>query len=241
MIAGVDVARVRADNPGPLTLTGTNTWLFGRDPCWVVDPGPLLDDHVEAVLAEAARRGGVGGIALTHDHLDHVEALDALRARLGDPPVAAAGSLGPLRAVPTPGHSPDSVSWLADDVAVAFTGDAVLGEGSVFVFSQLGEYLAALEGLRARRLALLLPGHGEPVLDPAARIGELIEHRLDRERRLVAALDRGARSVDELLDGAWSDAPAALRPAALVTLAAHLDKLAAEGRLPDGVQRPSWG
>lgn len=237
MIAGVDVALVRAANPGPLTLTGTNTWLLGRDPCWIVDPGPALDAHLDAVAAEAAARGGAGGIAITHDHIDHVEGLDALRARLGGGvEVAADGRLGPLVAVSTPGHSPDSVTWLAGDVA--FTGDAVLGTGSVFVWSQLGEYLAALEGLRARRLRLLLPGHGDPVLDPDARIGELIAHRLDRERRLLAALDRGARSVDELLDDAWSDAPPDLRPAATVTLAAHLDKLDAEGRLPAGVQRP---
>jgi glyoxylase-like metal-dependent hydrolase (beta-lactamase superfamily II) len=117
----------------------------------------------------------------------------------------------------------------------------VLGEGSVFVSGQLGEYLEALEGLRRRGLTLLLPGHGDPVTEPAQRIGALIEHRLDRERRLVAALDRGARSVDQLLDDAWSDAPAALRAPAALSLAAHLDKLEAEGRLPEGVERPPPG
>jgi glyoxylase-like metal-dependent hydrolase (beta-lactamase superfamily II) len=85
---------------------------------------------------------------------------------------------------------------------------------------------------------VLLPGHGPPVHDPAAKLDQYIAHRLDRERRLVAALDAGARTVDELLDQVWDDAPAALRPAAAVTLAAHLDKLADEGRLPTGVERP---
>ena len=75
--------------------------------------------------------------------------------------------------------------------------------------------------------------------DPAAKLDEYVEHRLARERALLAALAAGARSVDELLDAAWSDAPAMLRPAAAVTLAAHLDKLADEGRLPEGVERPS--
>src|SRR5215217_7624 len=74
-----DIALIRAGNPGPFTLDGTNTWIVGCDPCWVVDPGPALDEHVAAVLAEAARRGGIGGIALTHDHPDHAEAIAPIR------------------------------------------------------------------------------------------------------------------------------------------------------------------
>ena len=247
------MALVRAANPGPLTLTGTNTWVVGRNPCWVIDPGPALDAHVEAVLAETARRGGVGGIALTHDHADHVEATEALRAAAGDPPVAAArhpadvapgdgARFGPLRAVATPGHAPDHLAFVAG--RVAFTGDAVLGAGSVCVAPDpgaLAAYLAALRRLRTLDLALLCPGHG-PVVDvPAAALDALLAHRLDRERRLVAALEAGARGEDELLDRVWDDVPAALRRAAAATLAAHLDKLADEGRLPAGVQRPGPG
>jgi glyoxylase-like metal-dependent hydrolase (beta-lactamase superfamily II) len=237
LIAGFDLARVRAHNPGPLTLTGTNTYVIGRDPCWIVDPGPRVDAHLDAVAAEAATRGWAGGIALTHDHADHVEGLGGLLERLGPIAVATSGELGPLWALPAPGHTPDSVVWLWD--RVAFSGDAVLGEGSVFVSGRLREYLAALERLRGMELALLLPGHGKAVLDPAARVGELIAHRQARERRLLAALDAGARSTDELLDAAWDDAPAALRDVAAITLAAHLGKLAEEGRLPAGVQDPS--
>ena len=130
--------------------------------------------HLDAVVAEAQARGGAGGIAITHGHIDHVEGLDALGERLGGPPVAVAGRLGPLTAVRTPGHSTDSMTWIWGSVAC--TGDAVLGEGSVFVSAQLGEYLEALEGLRTRGLTLLLPGHGDPVTEPARRIGALIEH-----------------------------------------------------------------
>jgi glyoxylase-like metal-dependent hydrolase (beta-lactamase superfamily II) len=89
-------------------------------------------------------------------------------------------------------------------------------------------------------LALLCPGHGPVVEDPHAKIGEYLAHRRDRERRVIAALDDGKRSVEELLDEVWDDAPAVLRPAAAVTLAAHLDKLEEEGRLPEGVERPKW-
>src|SRR5215210_4032746 len=89
-LAAHDIQQVTADNAGPFTLRGTNTWLFGRDPCWVVDPGPELPVHVERVLADARDRGGIGGIAITHDPADHIGAVAALRAAAGDPPVGAA-------------------------------------------------------------------------------------------------------------------------------------------------------
>src|SRR5215210_6297045 len=89
-LADHGIARLRADNPSPYTLDGTNTWVIGREPAWVVDPGPALDAHLAAVAAEVAARGGAGGIALTHDHDDHAEGVEALRERLGGPPVAAA-------------------------------------------------------------------------------------------------------------------------------------------------------
>ena len=81
--AVIEIERILAPNPGPLTLTGTNTWVVGRDPAWVVDPGPAIESHVDAVAAAVAARGGAGGIALTHGHVDHEEALPALRERLG--------------------------------------------------------------------------------------------------------------------------------------------------------------
>ena len=251
-LAEHDVGLVQADNPGPFTLEGTNTWLVGREPCWVVDPGPDDRAHVEAVLAAARDRGGIAGIALTHDHRDHAGATEALRRRAGVPIVAAArftgadtrvgdgDRLGPLRALATPGHAPDHLAFVAG--RALFSGDAVLGRGSVFVAPDPGAlsgYLRALERLAGLDLAVICPGHGPPVLDPQAKLAEYREHRLDRERRLVAALDAGRRGVEELLDAAWSDVPAALRPAAAVTLAAHIDKLEEEGRLPEGVERPA--
>jgi glyoxylase-like metal-dependent hydrolase (beta-lactamase superfamily II) len=254
-----DVALVRADNPSPLTLTGTNTWLVGRDPCWVVDPGPAdLPEHVEAVLAAAAERGGVGGVALTHGHGDHAGAARAVVAAAGGgvPLLAAAwegatarigegDSAGPLlEAIAVPGHATDHLCFALAGGAACLTGDAVLGAGSVFIAPDPGAlrgYLDGLERLRARGFARLLPGHGPIVEDADAKLGEYIGHRLDRERRLVEALDAGARSIDALLDAAWSDAPPELRLPATVTLFAHLDKLAEEGLLPDGIEeRPEW-
>ncbi len=248
-----DVALVHADNPGPFTLSGTNTWIVGRDPCWIVDPGPQLEEHVEHVLAEARRRGGAAGIALTHDHDDHCGAAAAVRAGAGGIPAGAArwegadvvlgdgDAFGPLEVVATPGHATDHLAFVTGKVC--FTGDAVLAQSSVFVAPDPGAlrgYLAALARLRAMNLELLCTGHGPPVQDPAALLDRYLAHRADRERRLLAALDEGLRSVEELLARAWHDAPASLRLAATATLLAHLDKLDEEGRLPDGVQRPQW-
>jgi glyoxylase-like metal-dependent hydrolase (beta-lactamase superfamily II) len=241
-LADLDVALVRADNPSPLTLTGTNTYVVGRGPAWVIDPGPDLDAHVCAVLAEVDARGGLGGIALTHGHADHSGAV----ARLPSVPVvqgaADGAAVGPLEAIALPGHAPDHVCFALGEVC--FTGDAVLGSGSVFIAPDpgaMGAYLAGLERLRARRFALLAPGHGPLIEDAEGKLTEYLEHRLDRERRLVAALDGGARSIDALLDAAWDDVPDTLRLPATVTLFAHLDKLADEGRVPPGVEeRPEW-
>ncbi len=246
-----EIVGIRAPNPGPFTLSGTNSWIVGRRPAWLVDPGPALEEHVGALAVEIDRRGGLGGIALTHDHPDHTEAVPAIRARYPGAPLAAARGevevvlaegdrFGPLEALATPGHAPDHLAFVTGTAAL--TGDAVLGEGSVFIAPDpgaLAAYLEGLERLGRRRLDVLCPGHGPPVRDPRAKLAEYIAHRLDRERRLLTALEHGKRSVDELLDEAWSEVPAQLRPAAAVTLAAHLDKLADEGRLPDGVERPS--
>jgi glyoxylase-like metal-dependent hydrolase (beta-lactamase superfamily II) len=232
-LAAHGIELVRADNPGRLTLSGTNTWIVGR---WVVDPGPALDGHLEAVAAAVGGRGGAEGIALTHDHADHAEGVDGLLARVGGdvPVVSARGGavdgdvVGPLRVLALPGHSDDHLAFVAG--LAAFTGDAVLGEGSVFVASQLAAYLRGLRALRALDLDVLCPGHGPPVWDVRAKLDGYLEHRAERERLLISALERGLRTEDELLDAAWGDAPPELRQFAALSLRAHLEKLRSEGR-----------
>jgi glyoxylase-like metal-dependent hydrolase (beta-lactamase superfamily II) len=232
-LAAFDIALVRAANPGPFTLSGTNTWVLGREPAWVIDPGPALPEHLDAVAAEVAARGGTGGIALTHDHADHAEGVEPLQERLGgDVPVLSGRGgdvFGPLRVLELPGHSDDHLAFVAG--RAAFTGDAVLGEGSVFVTGRLSAYLDGLRRLRELDLAVICPGHGPPVWDPRAKLDEYLAHRLGRERRLLEALDRGVSGEDELLDAVWDDAPPALRDAAAVTLRAHLEKLRDERKI----------
>jgi glyoxylase-like metal-dependent hydrolase (beta-lactamase superfamily II) len=220
------VIRVRAPNPSALTLDGTNSYVVGR---WIVDPGPSIPSHVDAVWRAA--NDGIEGVVLTHSHADHSEA-----AELFDAPASLprdGETIGPFTAIATPGHSADSVCLLFG--RVCFTGDTVLGEGSVFIApgeGSLSAYLDSLRRLRALDLEVLCPGHGPYVPDPAAKLDEYIAHRLERERRLIAALESGLRSFDELLDAAWSEVPEPLRPAARLTLEAHLEKLRDEERLP---------
>jgi glyoxylase-like metal-dependent hydrolase (beta-lactamase superfamily II) len=231
------VTRVRAPNPSPLTLDGTNTYIVAR---WVVDPGPDDSGHLDAVIA-AAGDPGIDGIVLTHSHPDHAAGAPALADRAGVAVTRPSGGerVGPFEAIATPGHSPDHVSLLWG--RVLFSGDMVLGEGSVFVGGGDGSMAAYLDSLR-RLLELdldaICPGHGPVVWDPRAKLEEYLTHRLERERLVLEALAAGAATRDEVLDRAWSDvdldAVPYLRMAAGLTLDAHLDKLAAEGRLPDG-------
>jgi glyoxylase-like metal-dependent hydrolase (beta-lactamase superfamily II) len=256
------VERIRASNAGLLTLSGTNTYLVGS-PAWVVDPGPDESAHLERVWLAAQARGGVAGIALTHGHVDHAGGAARMRERSGAPlgakaPGPASDSafrepqvegltldvelgegdrFGPFEVLETPGHALDHLSFLWE--RTVFVGDTVLGEGSVFIPPEphaLRNYLDSLRKLQSLELSALCPGHGPIVRDPQAKLAEYLEHRLDRERRLREALQRGLRSREELLDYAWSDVPSELRPAAALTLEAHLQKLGEEGSLPvDGL------
>jgi glyoxylase-like metal-dependent hydrolase (beta-lactamase superfamily II) len=229
------VTRVRAANPSPMTLDGTNTYVVAG---WVVDPGPDDETHLRAVLDAAG--GAVAGIVLTHDHLDHSEGVERLAALAGGVPVKHPGAgddAGPFDVLPSPGHSTDSVCLI--HARVCFSGDTILGEGSVFVpggGGGLAAYLGALERLLDLELEAICPGHGPVVWDPRERIAHYIAHRLERERKVLAAIAGGARTNDEILERAWDDAPIdtvpVLRTAAAATLEAHLEKLREEGRLP---------
>ena len=229
------VRRVRAPNPSPMTLDGTNTYVVAG---WVVDPGPAEEGHIEAV--EAAAGGAIEGVVLTHSHPDHSEAAAPLAERAGGVPIVlpdGGAQVGPFRAIATPGHSPDHVCLLLG--RLCFAGDTVMGRGSVFIppgEGSLASYLDSLRVLLELDLEVLCPGHGPYVRDPRAKLREYLEHRLERERLLLDALEGGARSEGELIRRAWSDAPAALYAATSLTLRAHLEKLALEGRLPDDLE-----
>ena len=217
-----------------MTLDGTNTYVVAG---WIVDPGPDDEAHLSAVLEAAG--GTVEGIVLTHDHFDHAAGAERLAAMAGGVRLRHPGAgdeAGPFEAVPTPGHSRDSVCLLHS--GVCFSGDTILGEGSVFIPGDgggLARYLDSLERLLTLDIEVVCPGHGPVVWEAQERISHYIEHRLEREQKVLAAIEAGASTHEEILDRAWDDAPIdtvpMLRAAAAATLDAHLDKLRAEGRL----------
>jgi glyoxylase-like metal-dependent hydrolase (beta-lactamase superfamily II) len=229
-----------------MSLEGTNTYVVGRDPAVVIDPGPEDAGHIEAVREAAERRGGIGTLLLTHGHSDHSGGVELL----GIEPVRPADgeTVDGLRAIATPGHARDHMCFLlpkaapgreAEEAAsyVCFTGDLILGEGSSIVPTRelggsLADYMDSLRRLAKLDLDLLYPGHGPLVEQPQEKITEYLEHRSDRQRRLEAALERGERSRAALVAEVWDDVPEQLRPAAAVAMQAHLEMLEDEGRLP---------
>lgn len=247
--SGRDLVRIRAHNPGPMTLSGTNTYVVGRDPAYVIDPGPDDEAHIDAVRAEGKARSGIAGVLLTHSHADHSAGVESLGAPLlwgavsstdethwqPDPDTRPANEAPPaFEVVPTPGHAADHACFVWQDVC--FCGDLILGEGSTIVPPEafggsLADYLRSLERVRDLGASLFAPGHGEWIKDPGAKIDEYVAHRAEREHKLVAALDSGERSRRALVETAWDDVPAPLRRAAAMAMQAHLEKLEAEGRV----------
>jgi glyoxylase-like metal-dependent hydrolase (beta-lactamase superfamily II) len=230
------VLRIVAPNPGPMTLEGTNTYLYGADPCVVIDPGVEDEGHLEAIRGAAAERGGIGLVLLTHSHGDHSGGADRLGAEVVLP--GGGETHAGLRALATPGHAADHVCFLSAD-GVCFSGDLVLGLGSTIVppgGNSLAAFMDSLALLAAEEIELMAPGHGPWIEDPAAKLAEYVEHREMRERRLLAALDRGERSRAALLAEAWDDIPLELLPMAAMAMESHLEKLEGEGRLPGDLE-----
>jgi glyoxylase-like metal-dependent hydrolase (beta-lactamase superfamily II) len=228
------VTLLRAPNPGPMTLDGTNTWVLGEHRV-VIDPGPADDGHLAAIAAHAP----IDTILLTHGHADHVEGAARLSEMLGGVPVIgfdAAHCVGaqPLRGVPgeeiaglqvifTPGHTGDSVSYRTRDVV--FSGDTILGRGTTVVAwpdGDLGDYLASLRRLRAHGPVPILPGHGPALADCSVAAAYYLEHRLARLEQVRAARVAGAETAEQVVRVVYADVDPVLWPAAEWSVRAQL-------------------
>lgn len=245
--------RIRADNPSPMTLTGTNTYLIGAaggGDLAVVDPGPRLPAHRAAIDAAVADRGGrVAAVVITHHHPDHAEAVgwadewDAPALAFDPGRVAGAEHLAHGERAPVPGvelvahhlpgHSSDHLCVEVRGTGVVLSGDHVLGDGTTVIYwpdGDLTQYLASLRQLRTLDPRALYPGHGEVVDDPVGRVDALLEHRAERTDQILAALAAGRATVEAIVGRVYPELPVALHPAAGRSVSAHLAALERDGR-----------
>jgi glyoxylase-like metal-dependent hydrolase (beta-lactamase superfamily II) len=237
---------VRAPNPGPMTLDGTNTWVLrgaGAQAAVVIDPGPLDEGHLRA----AGGHGPVALVLLTHRHPDHAEGARRF-AEITGAPVAAADPAYCLGAEPladgqtldvaglrvtvlaTPGHTSDSVCFVVGAEAV-LTGDTVLGRGTTVVEHPdgvLADYLASLERIAALGTVPLLPGHGPVLPDATAVARDYLDHRRMRLAQVSAALDAGARTAGDVVRRVYADVDPRVWPAAEASVRAQLVYLGRE-------------
>jgi glyoxylase-like metal-dependent hydrolase (beta-lactamase superfamily II) len=247
----VAIKRVVAPNPGPMTLTGTNTYLISDSSgnLAAVDPGPDdLPQHLDAILSAAAEMGTLTTVLVTHRHLDHLPAAVPLCQRTGaqlvghkdlpgvqravadDEPV-----FGSLRALETPGHTRESLCFWDAQANILFTGDLVAGAGTVVVDDQpgaLSDYLASLERLLTLQPRTIYPGHGPIVEDGPAKLQEYLDHRRQRVQQVIDALaSRGPSTVDELVATIYPDVASNLVAPAGRNVSANLELLADQGKV----------
>ena len=253
------VRRITAPNPGVMTGPGTNAYLIGNEDVAVIDPGPEIDSHRDAILAAAGKR--LRWILCTHTHLDHSPCARALHEATG---AQVLGRTAPqdgrqdanfapqrvlehgdvvdcgafrLRALRTPGHASNHVCYLLEGEGLLFTGDHVMQGSTVVIAPPDGDmtaYLKSLELLLQMDLAVIAPGHGHLIHTPHDEVRKIIAHRLKRESKVIEAFSRKSpASLDDLVPLVYDDVSPRLHPVARRSLHAHLLKLAADARVAE--------
>jgi len=249
------VRRLLAPNPSLMTGPGTNTYLLGIEQVAVLDPGPSIPEHIENIIEKSI--GSIRWILVTHSHPDHspgvvllaqktgaeVLGMAAAHGRQQDRSFAPTRLLGDgdvletdefrLEAVHTPGHAANHLCYRHAGLNWLFTGDHVI-DGSTVVINppdgNMRHYLESLQRCRNLNCDALLPGHGELIEDPARIIDWIVEHRLEREARVLAAVDANpGLTMRELVPEVYNDVDAKLHGWAERSLLAHILKLEADG------------
>ena len=251
------VRRLVAPNPGMMTGPGTNTYLLGEEQVAVVDPGPAIPEHIEAILAAGA--GRIRWIICTHTHPDHSPAWQGVAAATGAEVIGAMpaddrfqdDTFSPTtllshdwRALHTPGHVNNHYCFLLEDDGMLFAGDHIMNGSTVVIVPPGGDmkaYIASLRLLLDYPLQSIAPGHGDLIHSPREEVAGLVEHRLARERKVVAGLSSlGQADLNALVKVVYDDVDPARHEWAKLSLSAHLIKLAAEGRARGDAAAERW-
>ncbi len=236
----MEITRILAPNPGPFTGPGTNSYIVAAGgEAVIVDPGPLIESHFAAIRDHVVDLTVVG-VLVTHHHLDHSPAANPLAAEYGVPSHGY-GDYGGFQAIAavadgdvvhvgtevievlhTPGHTADSLCFAVPDGL--FTGDTIKS-GTTVVVEDMSAYMATLDRLAGLAPTRIYPGHGDVIDDGQDAISEYIGHRRRREVEVVACLESGARSINEVVAAVYPGLDPALRPLAAQSASAHLRKL----------------
>lgn len=260
------VRRLVAPNPGMMTGPGTNTYLLGSEAVAVVDPGPAIPAHIDAIVAAGA--GNIRWIVCTHTHPDHSPAWLALAEATGAEVIGALpandrfqdDSFQPtveledqwllqapeftLRAIHTPGHVSNHYCFLLEQEGMLFAGDHIMNGSTVVIVPPGGDmkaYIESLQRLLDYPLQSIAPGHGDLIHQPQEAVAALVSHRLARERKAAAALSRlGPATLDALVQAVYDDVDPSRHEWAKLSLSAHLIKLQQEGRARHSDPEALW-
>jgi glyoxylase-like metal-dependent hydrolase (beta-lactamase superfamily II) len=243
---GSDPVPIPANNPGPMTGEGNNTWLIDGAEPMLVDAGVGNPAHLDAI-ARALGGRPLARVVVTHGHADHMSGVPELRARW--PEIEASKWVQPgesgwraledgarigtgdnaLRVIYTPGHAPDHICLWNEITRDLYAGDMVQAETTVVIPAGRGgslrDYMTSLERLAALRPARILPGHGPVITQPLDLINQYLAHRRFRERQILACLNDGIADPDAIVLRVYPDLAPALRLAARATVEAHLEKI----------------
>lgn len=259
------IQRITAPNPGVMTGPGTNSYLIGERDLAMIDPGPEIESHIQALIAAAGNR--LKWILCTHTHRDHSPASRAVAKATGaqimgfgrvpddgrqdtdfapdralsDGDVVDCGDFK-LHVIHTPGHASNHLCYLLEPGAMLFTGDHVMQGSTVVISPPDGDMLAYFKSLNKLinfEITSFAPGHGHVIDTPREEVAKLIAHRLKREQKVLTALNaKHPATLEELVPLAYDDVSPKLYVPAQRSLHAHLLKLAQEQRANES--RGKW-
>ena len=260
------VRRLDAPNAGVMTGPRTNTYLLGDDEVAVLDPGPALPEHIDAILDTAGDR--IRWIVCTHTHPDHSPAWKAVAEATGAQVIGASPpddmfqdtTFTPtlelqhdyvlstkeftLRAVHTPGHVGNHYCFFLEEEGMMFAGDHIMNGSTVVIIPPSGNmkaYIESLQRLLDYPLQFIAPGHGDVMPEPKATVDWLVNHRLMREQKVIDGLRKTGRApLDELVKVVYDDVDTSLHKMAQLSLSAHLIKLREENRARQHAPDDSW-